>query len=162
MATDQPLSTVINEIRRQISDAPNPTIAPDGWGWRAGEALFRVTDRLPDPAGDAQQLQNRGVYVTIAETDTISAERDRDETLVHDQVAVTLCLRVIPAHQGKSELDFYDLEDLLRRRLCDMSWRLGRDMHIRFVASRRARAQQSAEWLVCTQTFQITRYITLD
>lgn len=162
MATNEPLSAVITEVRRHITAAPNPTVAPDAWCWRAGEPLFRVTDRLPDPSADTSQLQNRSVYVTIPETDTLSAERDRDEAVVHDQVVVTLCLRTLPKEQGASELALYDLEDLLRRRLCDMAWRLGRDMHIRFIASRRARAQQSAEWLICTQTFQITRYITLD
>jgi hypothetical protein len=80
---------------------------------------------------------------------------------VRDQVVVTLTMHVVPAAQNPSELALYDLEDILRRRLCDLSWRLGRDLHIRFIASRRARAQQSAEWLICTQTFQISRYIEL-
>jgi len=165
MAVEMALSDVVTEMRRQIASAPAPTVLPahhQAWGWRAGEPLFRVTDRLPDPSGDTAQLQSRGVYVTVPESDTLSGDRDRDECAVHDQVVVTLTMHVVPASQQQSELALYDLEDALRRRLCDMAWRMGRDLHIRFIASRRARAQQSAEWLICTQTFQLTRYITLD
>jgi len=165
MAVEMTLSDAVVEMRRYISTTPAPAVVPDShkaWGWRASEALFRVTDRLPDPAGDTAQLQSRGVYVTVPESDTLSGDRDRDECAVHDQVVVTLTMHVVPASQQLSELALYDLEDILRRRLCDMAWRMGRDLHIRFIASRRARAQQSAEWLICTQTFQFTRTITLD
>lgn len=165
MPVEMMLSDVVTEIRRQITTTPAPTVLPpshQAWGWRAEEPLFRVTDRLPDPSGDTAQLQSRGCYVTVPESDTLSGDRDRDECAVHDQVVVTLTMHVVPTAQRVSELALYDLEDLLRRRLCSMAWHLGRDLHIRFIASRRARAQQSAEWLICTQTFQLTRYITLD